>query len=68
MDPYSSPHIIPHNGLHNPFTHSLLSTREKNRAEEPQHRALEPLSALQSLESTYKHKHVMGISLPYWAS
>ena len=28
MDPYSSPYIIPDNSLHNPFSHSLLSTRQ----------------------------------------
>ena len=28
IDPYSSPYIIPSNSLHNPFPHSLLSTRQ----------------------------------------
>ena len=28
MDPYSSPYIIPNNSPHNPFPHSLLSTRQ----------------------------------------
>ena len=28
MDPYSSPYIIPNASLHNPFPHSLPSTRE----------------------------------------
>ena len=28
MDPYSSPYIVSNNSLHNPFPHSLLSTRE----------------------------------------
>ena len=28
MDPYSSPYILPKNSPHNPFPHSLLSTRQ----------------------------------------
>ena len=28
MDRYYSPYIVPNNRLHNPFPHSLLSTRE----------------------------------------
>ena len=31
MDPYSGPYIIPNNSLHNPFPHSLLSTRQSSR-------------------------------------
>ena len=32
MDPFSSPYRIPNNGLHNPFPHSLLSTRQLEEA------------------------------------
>ena len=32
LDPYSSLYIIPNNSPHNPFPHSLLSTRETNEA------------------------------------
>ena len=28
MDPYSSPYILPNNGLHNEFPHSLLRARQ----------------------------------------
>ena len=70
MDPYSSPYIIPNNSLHNPFPHSLLSTRQLSYTLKPaSHPKVPPHGAdLEALDSgqTKAASGVFGFRVVGW--